>query len=291
MSKKLLPFSLRVLALAGLSSLTAPALAAEGNVIAYLDATGTLVVEGDALANDVLVGRTGENNEFLVTGLGTTTVNGATEAILVASSVRVHARRGNDRIRVDGNIPGHVLVDGGPGDDQLDLGDPSIDGTALMIGGAGNDRFGIEGTLVDQGLTVRGGPGDDFVELFFATVVGELVIETSTGNDTVALRRVDAGALTVSTGHSADEVRILESSIDGNVRVAAGTGDDLVELGPELVVGGSLEVALSDGTDVLTLVDIEVTGPATLHGGNGEDTLVDDGGNVFLDGPPTIKGF
>ena len=29
----------------------------------------------------------------------------------------------------------------------------------------------------------------------------------------------------------------------------------------------------------------------TSCGGNGEDTLVDDGGNVFLDGPPTIKSF
>jgi hypothetical protein len=281
----------RVLALAGVSLLTVPRLAAEGDVRAFLDSAGTLVVEGDTLANDILVGRTGSNGEFFVRGLGTTTVNGAPEAILVADSVRISMRRGNDRVRVDGNIPGDVRVDGGPGDDQLDLGDPSIAGSATLIGGSGNDRFGIEGTLVQQALRIRGGPGDDVVDLFFATVLQELVIETSDGNDLVLLRRVDSGALSVVTGRHSDEVRIEDVGVAVDARIASGPSADMVTLGPGFVVGGALDVALSTGDDLLEIEGTEVTGPVVLNGGFGADFLDDGGGNVFSDGPPTIKNF
>jgi hypothetical protein len=281
----------RVLAMAGVSLLTVPTLAAEGDVLVFLDAAGTLVVEGDTLANEILVGRTGSNGEFIVTGLGTTTVNGTTQVILVADSVRIAMRRGNDRVRVDGNIPGDVLVDGGPGDDQLDLGDPSIAGAATLIGGSGNDRFGIEGTLVRQALWIRGGPGDDIVDLFFATALQELVIETSDGNDVVHLRRVGSGSLSVVTGHHSDQVSIEDVDVAGDARIASGTSGDVVTLGPGFVVGGALDVALSSGDDLLEIEGTEVTGPVVLNGGLGADFLDDGGGNVFLDGPPTIKNF
>lgn len=282
----------RALALAGTSLVTAPALAAEGNVLAFLDPAGVLVVEGDALANDILVARTGENNEFRVRGLGTTLVNGTTEVILVASSVRVATHGGNDSVRVDGNIPGDVLVDGGPDDDQLDLGDPSIGGTATLVGGSGDDRFGIEGTLVEQDFLIRGGPGDDVVDLFFASFLAGLGIETSTGNDVVTLREVGVdGALALATGHDADTVSVSDTTVGGDARVASGTGNDVVELGPGLVIEGGLDASLSDGMDDLTVSGTEVVGPVILNGGNGPDDFVDGGGNTFLAGPPTIKNF
>lgn len=50
---------------------------AEGNVLAFLDEEGALVVVGDQSANQVRVERTGELGQFRVAGLGTTTINGA----------------------------------------------------------------------------------------------------------------------------------------------------------------------------------------------------------------------
>jgi hypothetical protein len=147
----------RVLALAGVSLLTVPRLAAEGDVRAFLDSAGTLVVEGDTLANDILVGRTGSNGEFFVRGLGTTTVNGAPEAILVADSVRISMRRGNDRVRVDGNIPGDVRVDGGPGDDHQNALEFAVAASCLTHSIPGDfNRFSAEEV---ESLMKGGGSG------------------------------------------------------------------------------------------------------------------------------------
>src|SRR5262245_36710778 len=60
----------------------------EGNITAFTNQDGDLIVLGDSQSNGVFVGRTGEANEYLVEGLergsGPTTVNGLESDILIA---------------------------------------------------------------------------------------------------------------------------------------------------------------------------------------------------------------
>ncbi|MCH8829069.1 MAG: peroxidase, partial [Planctomycetes bacterium] len=95
-------------------------------------------------------------------------------------TVTIHAGRGNDRVRIVGATDASIVINGGPGNDQLfgGPGDDRIDGGSgndrifggagddQLSGGSGNDRiFGQDGDDIIDGGTGRdvlvGGEGDD----------------------------------------------------------------------------------------------------------------------------------
>lgn len=269
----------------------APALSAEGDVRAFLDRGGRLIVLGDAADNEVVVGRTGEPGEFRVVGEGTTTVNGTDEVVLSAESVRVLMRGGDDEARIDGNILGDVAVEGGAGNDVLSLGDPTIAGTAVLDGGPGDDHLGVEGTSVDGGLRLLGGPGDDEFHLFFAVVRERLVIEAGPGDDDVSIDDffVD-GFLRVDAAAGADVVRLLRSTVTLDVVLVLAAGSDEAVLEQDQL-GAHLKIALGAQDDLLAISGTEVAKAAAFHGGPGTDVYDDPGDNDFLAGPPLVAGF
>src|SRR5688572_10538234 len=243
-------FVLPAVLLASLSS----RLAADGNVRAFVDSRGTLVVVGDDADNRVVVGRVGGGGAFVVTGEVFTTVNGTDEVILSADDVEIFMRAGNDEARVDGAVPGFVHISGGAGNDRLSLGDPVVSGFARLDGGAGDDHLGVEGTVAAGGLRLIGGSGDDEVHLLSASEVRDrAVIELGAGDDVVVVfdHRIE-GLFRIDGGSGADTVTIQDSTVTQDAVLVLSAGNDEVIVDGS-VFGGRLKIALGSQDDALTI--------------------------------------
>ena len=259
---------LTILCLTGSLSIGGVAVAA-GDVSAAVNGKGSLDVIGDAVGNQIVVGRTGGLDEYVVSGLSGTTVNGLPQVVLVATGdVRISMRGGDDRVRVDGLVPGNVSVRGGRGSDVLSLGCPVVGGDVTMTGGPGDDVIDIQDTLLTQDLRIRTGSGSDLVAFFFARVDGDTSIDTGPG---------------------ADEVGAIESDFGGSVSVRTGPGDDSVAV-VDAVVGGDLDVALGPASDTFDIGCTVVAGATHTNGGAGTDQLNDDATSTFTGGL-TLRRF
>ncbi|WP_353341620.1 hypothetical protein [Pelagimonas sp. KU-00592-HH] len=156
----------------------------------------------------------------------------------------------------------HVTVEGGAGNDMIDLfdneADRAWDGTVendpgntiqgTVDGGAGND------TIEAQGGVILGGDGDDVLTVFDD---GGLV-EGGDGNDTIT---GDVLGRTILGGNGDDDINVRASS--SVVTIEGGEGNDtLYGAGNGGLVSGGV------GNDVLLSSDGMV-----LDGGEGDDTL------------------
>jgi len=247
----------------------------EGNIAAFTDKDGNLVVLGDSQSNGVFVGRTGELNEYLVEGLdrgsGPTTVNGVDAVILVAAGehARIILDDGDDRLHFDGQHPGSVTIEGGRGNDVIGIGDPVIADFLEIDGGPGDDLVDIQDSLVEGDLFVRTGQGADQIVFFFAAVHGDTLLDTGLDVDDISVdSSIFAGSLFVETGGGADEVTLFD-----------------------LVIGNELEARMGPGEDLLEITEVSIGGKVRCDGGAGDDTYSDGGGNHIQGSNPQIRKF
>jgi len=247
----------------------------EGNITAYTNHDGDLIVLGDSQSNGVFVGRTGEANEYLVEGLdrgsGPTTVNGLESEILIAvgEHIRIVLNDGDDRLHFDGQHPGSVTVDGGRGNDWIGIGDPVISEYLEIDGGPGDDLVDIQDSLVEGDLFVRTGQGADQIVFFFAALHGNTLLDTGPGVDDLSVdSSIFSGSLFIETGGDADEVTLFD-----------------------LVIGNELEARLGPGDDLFEITEVSIGGKVRCDGGAGDDTYSDGGGNNFGGGNPQIRRF
>ena len=164
---------------------------------------------------------------------------------------------------------GHdTTVDGGPGDDTLNVfagtvtggdGNDTIHGGATADGGPGDDTISAAGTQIggDGADHLTGDSANNTFIPGIATADGPDVIDGGGGSDTVSYAPA-TGPVTVTLGSTAGAGM-------------AGDGDSLTSI--ENVMGGS-------GADHLTGDD----GPNTLDGGAGNDLLIGNGGDDTLTG-------
>ena len=159
---------------------------------------------------------------------------------------------GNDIL--DGSEGNDHLI-GGAGDDRLTGGD----GNDTLVGGAGNDElFGEFGNS-----TIHGGDGNDLIvaghfELGGPPATEHHLIFGNAGDDTI---RVTIGSATIHGGTGDDVIRAREGLVQG------GEGNDLIEGGSTVFAGGGDDTVLGRNY-------------ADLHGGDGYDRLVINGGIV-----------
>jgi Ca2+-binding RTX toxin-like protein len=159
----------------------------------------------------------------------------------------------------------HPDIDGGAGNDVLQIGDESLD-AAVLRGGPGNDRLigNTESDVLIPGTgadVVTGGDGDDGVS--YGDRTGNVSVSfDGVANDGEAGEGDNVGTDVeeVGTGSGNDIVTGSASANsiythDGNDRVYAGGGRDLV-------VGG--------------------TGNDTIYGGDGNDDIYDGPGDDFV---------
>jgi RTX calcium-binding nonapeptide repeat (4 copies) len=132
---------------------------------------------------------------------------------------------GNDRFQFfpqdvagTAGLPGRYLLDGGPGNDWLQVhggGAVPVAGSSLTMEGGDGDDWAL-GSKGDD--TIRGGPGRD--RLF--DIAGNDSIEGGDGNDAIA---GGEGADFLSGGAGNDE---LQASASGQERFDGGPGDDRI---------------------------------------------------------------
>lgn len=155
---------------------------------------------------------------------------------------------------------GHGLeLDGGGGDDFLQVANPDTRGPAEVVGGSGDDEISVgsdvrmsRGLQEPQPLTIRGNGGNDSIQ------VGDLVQK---GN-------YSHGELDVNSGGGQDQVRVFNATVR---KATLKTGGD---------------------RDALYLFGFSVSGQMRADGGADPDTLYGlDGMSNSFGKPPTAVGF
>ena len=155
-------------------------------------------------------------------------------------------------------------------------------GSAATITGTKSytDRYQL--TEYDDILTVSG------ADITFLDPAGEIFLDA--GNDTVTVTNstitsnsATGGSLAFYLGSGDDTITLNNSTF--NTEFYAGSGNDsiLVSGSANSQVTISKKFSLGTGNDVLTLAAI-LTGGGNLDFGDGTDTLVFDGGSLFLTG-------
>ena len=211
---------------------------------------------------------------------------GSIEFPMPVSSIAFDLGSGSDTLRVnsfDTTFHGIVIVDGGDGNDLINLAalsnDASVDGGAgndTIFGGSGNDT--LRGSAGED--SIRGGAGDDM--LFGGAQADELFGED--GNDVVRGQGSSADAVSGGAG---------DDTLDGGM----GT-DFLVEYVTDSYI---LSDASATGLGNDTLIDIErarisansannliettaFSSDVSIGGGDGDDTILTGDGNDRLYG-------
>jgi hypothetical protein len=113
-----------------------------GNVLAFVS-NGSLFVAGDVFDNQVST-QIDSSGNLVVIGVNGTTVNG--QAL----------------VRFGPFIPINVVIDGGAGNDQLDVGGIFVGNRLSISGGAGNDLVIVRGTSAEF-MTVATHVGNDLL--------------------------------------------------------------------------------------------------------------------------------
>ncbi|MDK9697309.1 MAG: hypothetical protein OEL76_13050, partial [Siculibacillus sp.] len=253
--------------------------------------SGDDTIGGDG-ADDVLDGGTG--NDTLNGGLGADTLHGgAGDDTLSGGDAGdvLHGDDGNDTLNLTANA--QVSAYGGNDDDTFVLTNISQDPTSFVIdGGSGDDILEVDGYSADySGSTITGvehlrlAPANELrVNTFTTGQLNDFVDVGSLFNSTIALRVSDAGTIggnflagiggfvrlttgdvTLDLGHTTGGWSIIGST--GINTITTGSGDD--------TIGGDGADDVLDGG----------TGNDTLNGGSGNDLLALSGdGTDVVDG-------
>ncbi len=247
------------------------------NVAATIDASQfsgsgiNTLVGGDG--NDILVGgsgrdsiRAGSGDDIIRAGAGNDTV------LAGAGHDKVDGDSGNDKLRgEDGHDSlfgqaGKDTLDGGTGNDALSGGDDNDS----LLGLAGDDK--LTGGLGDDVLS--GGDGIDLlIEVEITNVrLGATMLTSSLGAD--GIETIEVASL---TGTVSDD-RMAVNGFSGAVNFDGQRGNDTL-------IGGSGRSTLvgGNGDDVILASPTSIS-PATLLGGNGNDTLLGGRGSDSLHG-------
>jgi Ca2+-binding RTX toxin-like protein len=241
------------------------------------DGDDTLIgsVDGDRLdgagGNDTLDG--GAGNDILSGGDGSDVIFGGdgndTITDEVGTDSAIYAGAGNDTVRVD-VIGGTATVDGGDGDDQIDV-------TSSGSGTYDPDTYTY--TYTGGDISVVGGAGDDVIE---ASTYGggTAVVDAGDGDDTITLW--GNGNATVTGGAGRDTIVIENRSpMDGRVTVITdfetGAVGDTVDI--ESLVNQLTDIGWTGdnpfGTGHLALVQV------------GNDTVL----TAYQDGDPAGESY
>jgi hypothetical protein len=186
--------------------------------------------------------------------------------------------------------------------------DYQIAGNFYYTGGSGMNVITIRSMTVQKNMHMKFGNGGALDEVhvefghadFPATVHGALKISGSPGNDNFLFRSTHVGGeMHFVTGAGHDRIDFDDVTIDGNVMVNFGAGNDLMlvewypfdttgtPLDDVSFFGGNFSVLAGDGDDEVSLSDdsdattsAHFGGNVQLIGGAGSDTFQNDG-NIF----------
>lgn len=218
-------------------------------------------------------------------------------------------------------VGGGVTIKGGNGEQELYFDCANIGKNLKVDLGAGNDivRVGslmndpASSFIVQKNATFKTGDGDD--QIIMGTSVGlvdfrkNLTIDLGNA-DVTDILDVDftnaandqfhvGGSVSIKGQAGAQEIFIDGVTIDGNVKISLGDGDDLIEVSQDggdinSTIGRNLDVKMGSGeNDELFAERLTVNRRTKIDGGAGGSDKADEtaGGNLVFGSPPTSTNF
>jgi hypothetical protein len=203
-----------------------------GNVIAQLN-RGSLTITGDNAANSIEIGPGKEPGEWIVSGIGGTTVNDvASDSVfyitrdivirMLGGDDYVYMRKDNGKLPI---VPRDVIVDMGAGNNLAVFRSVEARNMTFRLGAGNRNDLFLYGCTVGRNVDVRGGTGTEIVHF----------TETEVGRDLIA-----------NLGGGADLVGIVDGKVARDVQVRLGGGGGGGPLpGPPISAKISICVAMS----------------------------------------------
>jgi hypothetical protein len=244
---------------------------AGGNVLAYVN-NMSLYVFGDDLANDIEVTQGMAPGEFVVTGSGGTSVNGAFLPVVL------------------GGVVHDVHIDMNAGDDDVLVRDASVGRNFAVKMAMGVDTLLVTDVTVRKNATLSGGDDSDTTTIDDVVVGGKLKVRTDDGDDQLVVADTGVGRNTkLSGGSGNDSIAATLSSFDNRLVVVTSAGTDDVVL-DDIAITGKASVSLGADDDHITFGGVFCDGLMVLNGGSGSNGFTNNGGNNIADGP-VLKNF
>lgn len=296
-----------------------------GNVTTNLDTnTGILTITGDGLDNSILFERSSDPGLYELTGLNDaatntpTTINGlgvgVSPVFPVASiqSVTIILNDGNDQVLVKDVSLVNLTINGGNGNDRIDVGDyvplttpnPAnnqqlISNNLNIFPGSGADGVSVNyvynAAKIEVSKPTTGSQDNGNLNLaLYVTFSDVLLVDNvddgfanpqnpAVSNDSLSLGYVTTElALVVNTGDGNDLISYYASrngvGIDGSIpNFISGSGDDYVALDVNIYENGVF-VDAGDGTDTIQFSRAvfvrDLAQSVILFCGTGNDTLL-----------------
>jgi cyclophilin family peptidyl-prolyl cis-trans isomerase len=199
---------------------------------------GDLSIDGGAGNDMIVVAGVANNSQFWLgsSSVGATTLNGGD---------------GDDTIQVSYSfIVGPWNVDGGSGNDAVSLVTSATNLAVAVAGGEGHDSLAIDTNYFVSTLTINGGNGSDRLILRNSIVQQSATIIGADGNDATEVANVIARGLMFNKGAGQDSV-VLRTSLLDNLFADMGDGDDsIVMIGNRIFGRSDVDGGLGGGDSI-----------------------------------------
>jgi len=228
-----------------------------GNVFASFAGT-QLSLGGDALNNQFDITEIAPN-EIQVTGLGTTTINGAPSQVFVTSLIE------------------DVVIRTGIGHDEVNVRNVSLTdtpfGNLTVIMDSGDDQINLNQVSTTESIVINTGDNNDAVNALMVKTHGLFHTDSGDGHDSAAFNIIRAGEMKVDMHDGDDIAKILRAKIGSDLTIHTGTQNDDVIL--ELVSAqNDIRVHTLDGVDQVFMHRVRARNDVLANLGTGDDTLI-----------------
>jgi hypothetical protein len=200
-----------------------------GNVSAFVDSGGDLVIQGDAASNAIQLIQTAANT-WKITGIATT-VNGSHSFIATGVTRRIGTfmHQGNNTVQFLGGSALGVDFEGLNGNDTLLLSNLTVFDRVNIDAGNGTNSIVINNCSISDGLGITEGDNNDTVAITRTNISGGLLVEL--GNGTNALTMVNDNILQPSSVTSTVQPDQDELEIpDCGAVIVGGSGVDAIAM-------------------------------------------------------------
>ena len=250
------------------------------------DVTATLLgqtafLTGDSAANDIQV--TIQDGNVVVAGLNNTTINGSSEAFVLAQnstsfsgSIVARLVGGDDQFEIsEVTVNGRLKVDGGTGNDTLLVSNAvTVDGNLTLKGGPGNNTLAVSDANIGGLASLVGGNGNDLITVADSAVGGSIIGLGRRGNDDVVVSNTTIGRdVLISLAAGDDDVAVTDSTITRRFIVSGGQGNDVVFAEDSDVAQTSRFVLGNDQDQVSIQGDSNFAGRTVVAGGRSSDVV------------------
>jgi len=225
-----------------------------GNVTAAV-VGGSLVIGGDAAANDIVLDQSGLTSDQvrISSGANATSINNQSDPIVlnsVTGNLQIKLLKGADTVLLDGlNLPGNVAIDGG----------------------TGNNTIALNNGTIANNLRIRNGDGDSSVTVAGTAVNNNTEVFDGAGNNTVSLTGTFGNNVSVQSKRGDNSVTLSGAIVSGNTRIAYGKGTATTAIDGS-TFGKNLGIWSQAHSGALTMNTSTVNGRMAVYNNKGDTT-------------------